>query len=332
MNRVNFTVAIPTYNGAKRLPKLLEKLRSQINTESFVWEIIVVDNNSKDSTSQVVQKYQQDWDTKNPLKYQLETKQGSAFARKRAIAECNSEWIGFLDDDVIPADNWVAAAYQFIQEHPQIGAFSSQIHGDFEVEPPQDFSRIQAFLAITERGKEPNLYEADKLIVPTTAALVVNKKAWRESLPKNPVFKGRIGKSMVGGEDFELMLHMHKQGWEIWYNPAMHAYHQIPQQRLERDYLVTLSKSCGLCAYHLRSINTKGYQKLLLMLRFWLGSDLRRALQHFWRHRGAFKTDLVAECEMAFFWASWFSPCYFIYRTIQDNFKEKFKILVPQAR
>ena len=130
---------------------------------------------------------------------------------------------------------------------------------------------------------------------------------------------------MVGGEDFELMLHMHKQGWKIWYNPAMHAYHQIPKQRLERDYLVALSRSCGLCAYHLRSINTKSSQKLLLMLRFWLGSDLRRAVKHFWQYRGTFKTNLVAECEMAFFWASWFSPCYFIYRKIQDYFQEKFQ-------
>jgi hypothetical protein len=43
--------------------------------------------------------------------------------------------VGFLDDDNIPAPNWVAAAYAFAQEHPAAGAYGSRIHGDFEVTP-----------------------------------------------------------------------------------------------------------------------------------------------------------------------------------------------------
>ena len=42
---LNFSVAIRTYNGEKRLPGLLEKLRSQVNTENISWEIVIVDNN-----------------------------------------------------------------------------------------------------------------------------------------------------------------------------------------------------------------------------------------------------------------------------------------------
>lgn len=42
---VDFTIAIPTYNGASRLPKVLERLRSQFHTEQFSWEVVVVDNN-----------------------------------------------------------------------------------------------------------------------------------------------------------------------------------------------------------------------------------------------------------------------------------------------
>ena len=41
---LNFSVAIRTYNGEKRLPLLLEKLRSQIKTENISWEIVIVDN------------------------------------------------------------------------------------------------------------------------------------------------------------------------------------------------------------------------------------------------------------------------------------------------
>jgi len=55
---IDFTVAIPTYNGADRLPLVLDRLRSQLNTASFTWEIIVVDNNSSDATATVVRHYQ----------------------------------------------------------------------------------------------------------------------------------------------------------------------------------------------------------------------------------------------------------------------------------
>jgi glycosyltransferase involved in cell wall biosynthesis len=105
---VDFTVVIPTYNGEKRLPQLLERLReagrshsvkSQTNTEQFSWEILVVDNNSKDNTAKVVQEYQANWPDTYPLRYSFEAEQGAAFARQRAIKEARGELIGFLDDD-----------------------------------------------------------------------------------------------------------------------------------------------------------------------------------------------------------------------------------------
>ncbi len=109
----DFTVAIPTYNGAERLPKLLDKLRSQLDTESLQWEIIVVDNNSTDHTAQVIKNYQQDWNSPYELTYILEEKQGAAFARHRAIQVATSELIGFLDDDNLPKENWVINAEMF---------------------------------------------------------------------------------------------------------------------------------------------------------------------------------------------------------------------------
>lgn len=130
---IHFTVAIPTYNGESRLPEVLDRLRSQLHIEIFSWEIIVVDNNSTDRTAEVVQTYQASWQCPYPLRYYFEAQQGAAFARARAIKEAQGALIGFLDDDNLPAPNWVSAAYSFGQEHPSVGAYGSQIHGIFEV-------------------------------------------------------------------------------------------------------------------------------------------------------------------------------------------------------
>jgi glycosyltransferase involved in cell wall biosynthesis len=317
---VDFTVAIPTYNGENRLPKILERLRSQIGVEHLNWEVIVVDNNSQDATANLVLEYQATWSQPWPLKYYLETEQGAAFARARAVQEASSEFVGLLDDDNLPALDWVAAAYAFGKAHPKAGAYASQIHGEFEVEPPANFERIAPFLGITERGANAHLYEPDKLKLPPGAGLVVRKQAWCEAVPKRPVLKGRVGKSLVGGEDLEPLLHLHKAGWEIWYNPGMETYHQIPSWRLEKDYLIALAHGVGLNSCCLRMINTPFWQKQNVLIRTFLGS-LRRLLLHLIQYREARVakqeaqasfSDLVAACELAFYWGYLLSPFYFL--------------------
>nr|MCL1475563.1 glycosyl transferase [Argonema antarcticum A004/B2] len=182
---------------------------------------------------------------------------------------------------------------------------------NFEVEPPENFKRIQSFLAIRERGKKPHLYDPEHLNLPPAAAVVVRKQAWCENVPKRPILSGRVGGQMLGGEDYEPLLYMHKVGWEIWYNPAMHTYHQIPYWRLERDYLISLSRACGLCICHLRMINAKKGQKPIVMTRIFL-SNLRRAVRHLRQYRDRVTTDIVAACEMEFFLSCLASPLYFI--------------------
>lgn len=313
---VNFTVAIPTYNGEKRLPRILARLREVGRSHSvksqtnFHWEILIIDNNSNDNTADVVREYQANWSDTYPLRYSFEAKQGAAFARQRAIKEARGKLIGFLDDDNLPDENWVAAAYAFAQAHPQVGAYGGQIHGDFEVNPPENFKRIQSFLAIRERGSQPHRYDPDNLVLPPAAALVVRKQAWLETVPSCPTLGGKAYGSMVQGDDYEPLLYMHKAGWEIWYNPAMHTYHQIPKWRFEKDYLLSLIRGSSLCIYQLRLIGAKNWQKPIITARIMLGS-LRRATLHLLKYRRQVKTDLIAACEMEFHWSSFVSPFYF---------------------
>ena len=311
MNKPYLTVAIPTYNGAERLTEILERLSKQINTDNFTWDILIVDNNSQDNTAEIIKNYQKKWSNWRTLKYCCEQRQGAAFARQKAIAEAQSQWVAFLDDDIIPAFDWVANAYKFSIEHPQVGAYGGQIHGDFEVSPPNDFQRIASFLAIRERGEEAHLYDAKNLSLPPSAAWVVKRDAWLKYVPAIPTLSGRTKGSMVQGDDYEPLLYLHKAGWEIWYNPTMHVNHKIPRKRLERNYLIALSKGCGLCVFQLRLINTKNWQKPLLFAKIVL-ANFRRALIHLFKYKHQVKTDLIAACEMAFLWSCMLSPFYFL--------------------
>lgn len=307
---VDLTVAIPTYNGAKRLPEVLAQLQLQITSpESFSWEVIVIDNNSTDDTAQVIQAYQNNWSQQYPLKYYFEPKQGAAFARRRAFTEANGVLVGFLDDDNIPALNWVKSAYKFAQEHPKAGAYGSQIQGVFEVVPPENFQRIAPFLAITQKGSNPLLYEPPKKVLPPSAGLVVRKQTWLESVPEKPILTGRTQTSMVTSEDLEMLAHIQANGWEIWYNPAMQIDHKIPHWRLKREYLIPFFQGIGLSRHVTRMLSVKPWQRPIATI-VYLSNDLRKIAAHLLKYGTSVQSDLIAACEMELFISSFISPFY----------------------
>ncbi len=310
---IDFTVVIPTYNSENRISLVLDKLKQQHFTKNIGWEILVIDNNSKDNTAQIIKNYQENWHYEYKLKYFKEEKQGAGFARQRGIQEANSPLVGFLDDDNIPSANWVQSAYDFAQQHPQGGAFASLITGEFEVQPPPNFERIKPFLALTDRGNQPLLYNPALKYLPPSAGLVVRKKAWLESVPEKCILTGRVEGSMLTSEDLEVLGYIQSKGWEIWYNPAMKITHKIPAHRLKREYLIPFIGGIGLSRYVTRMVGVKFYLKPILLFVYFF-NDLRKILFQLLKYDMSVKTDLVAACEMELYIKSLISPFYLWYK------------------
>lgn len=317
----DFAVIICTYNGADRLPEVLDRLRSQTGTESLRWEVLVVDNNSRDRTAEVVQQYQKTWQHPFPLRYCLELQQGAGFARKRGIRETRSELVGFLDDDNLPELDWVAKAFAFAQANPQAGAYGSQIHGQFENEPAPELRPLLPFLAIVERGSKPLRYDSLKRVLPPSAGLVVRRQAWMGSVPDRCLLEGRTHQSMLTGEDTEVLARIQRNGWEIWYNPSMELHHKIPSWRLERDYLIPFFKGIGLSRYVTRMLGVQPWLRPLAIVGY-MANDLRKIVCHYLRYGPGLQSNLVAECEMTLFVSSLISPWFILGRQWQDMMQQ----------
>lgn len=317
---VDFTIAIPTYNGAQRLPAVLQYLKAQI-VPSLTWEMLVVDNNSQDETAAVVQQFQTDFPC--PLRYCFEPQQGARHARQHAVQAAQSEWIGFLDDDNLPDPDWIDQAHQFAQTHPQAGAIASRIRADYEQEPPPQFRRIQGFLAITDRGSQPRLYEPERKLLPPGAGLVVRKSVWLAQVPNRTRLSDLNFKRPDGNdcsEDLEALSYIQQSGWQIWYNPAMGLTHQIPARRLERQYLLPMFRSIGLSRSVTRLIGSQRWQRPLILLAYWF-NDLRKVLRHLVTYRTQVKTDLVAACEFQLYLGSLASPLHLGWRAIAAKYR-----------
>ncbi len=318
---LDFSVAIPTYNGAERLAAVLESLRWQLNTHGLSWEVIVIDNNSTDDTAALVKKYQRQWSPQVPLRYGFEPRQGAAYARQRAVKMAASPLVGFLDDDTLPNMTWIVSAYRFAQKYPRAGVIASRIRGSFESTPPKNFERIAALLALTERGSQPLMYVPQQKVIPPSAGIVVRRRAWIDNVPEELVLTGRTSTSMLTGEDTESILHIQQAGWEVWYNPQMRLQHQIPSSRLTRQYLRKLCCGIGLSRYRTRMLSIATWQRPLV-LPLYVANDVRKILRHCWRYRQDVIYDDVAACELILYTASLVSPFFMVQRTIKKQLEK----------
>ncbi len=307
---LDFTVIIPTYNGASRIGEVIERLRSQVTPDDLQWEVIVVDNNSQDHTAAVVQDLQAKWDSAVPLKYVFEPKQGLAFARQCGIDHALGAWVGFLDDDNWPEPDWVAAAVEFGRTHAKAGAYGSRIKGIFE-QPPDDAVRpLLRFLAIRDHGDTPRQFQVEQVQLPPGAGLVVRKAAWLACIP------AQLTNITRAGDDYEISIRMSHSGWEIWYNPAMEIGHFIPAARLTRNYLMTLTHLYGLRTCSLVMLQTPSWQRPLVLAKSFFGS-LRRIVTHYLRSHQQFSSQLEADCQLAFHIGNLKSPFDYLAQSIR---------------
>jgi glycosyltransferase involved in cell wall biosynthesis len=319
---IDITVVIPTYNGAKRLPVVLQKLRSQHHSSALRWEIIVCDNNSTDETAQVVRQYQQTWPAHAPLRYCFAAEQGAAFARQHAVESARGELIAFLDDDNLPESDWVEQVYQFGQRYPQAGVFGSQIHGKFEGELPEGFDRIACFLAIIERGDKPHCYEPKSKILPPAAGLAVRREAWLKAVPKRLFLNNKGKEAGLASEDLEAILHIQKSGWQVWYNPDMVVNHDIPNSRLKEDYLRTLIRCVGLSRFYIRILGIKDWQRPFAIPAY-IANDLRRlALSYLPKKPPDTRPQLVKSIEREHLTSTVASPAFLLKKACRDALED----------
>jgi len=90
------SVIIPAYNEAKSLPLTLVDINKHLKNVDFVYEIIVVDNNSTDATAEIVKRFSHL--IKN-LKLINCDKPGKGGAVKKGMLEANGEIRIFTDAD-----------------------------------------------------------------------------------------------------------------------------------------------------------------------------------------------------------------------------------------
>ena len=100
------SVIICTYNRCQSLAVVLDSISRMSVPPELPWELIVVDNGSKDATRTVVADFVR-FSALGNVRYIFEEQPGLSYARNRGIEEACGEIIAFTDDDVTVDEAWL---------------------------------------------------------------------------------------------------------------------------------------------------------------------------------------------------------------------------------
>lgn len=159
----SLSVVVPAYNEEKYISRCLQAVLA----EPEVDEVVVVDNNSTDSTAEIVAQFARD-DAR--VRLITETEQGVVAARNAGMHAASSELLARIDSDSVVASGWAKAIKSFMADHPEYSA----ITGPALSEDPKMFPLIRAMGSLAREDKA-EFRDTFTLLGPN---MVVRREAW----------------------------------------------------------------------------------------------------------------------------------------------------------
>lgn len=111
------SVVVPAYNEAENIATTIKTIEEQDYAGSF--EVIIVDNNSSDSTGDIAEKL--------GCKVILERQKGTRFAYQAGMSAATSEYILVTNADTKLPKDWISKLINYYLEHPDVVGIGTRI-------------------------------------------------------------------------------------------------------------------------------------------------------------------------------------------------------------
>lgn len=232
---MELSIVICTYNRSSFLRECLESIvRQRILFIDVPIEIIVIDNNSNDDTSSVVEEFRNEFSSLS-LVYLLEKKQGISYSRNTAIQNSKGKFIAFVDDDAVINANWLTSLLNGI-DNIDAQVFGGPIYPRFEIPCPL---WIDSSYFIRTFKKHSGYLSGIAAIEGFAGGNVCFKKEIFDAIGLFDISLGMNGDVMGLGEESELFNRLYTSSYKakIYNLDGMSVSHFEAAAKFDRNYL-----------------------------------------------------------------------------------------------
>jgi len=234
------SVVVCTYNRAELLTKGLQTLCEQTLATSH-YEVLVVDNNSKDSTRAVTEDYCQRYSN---IRYLFETQQGLSHARNRGWREAKASYIAYIDDECKVPPQWLAIARQIIDRlSPPV--FGGPYYGYYNSSPPrwwkENYETFEPCDTARELSEEEYLRGGNLFI----------QRRLLDLMGGFEVALGMSGNKLGYGEESHLQKRLRAilPDKPIYCDPQLYVYHLVRLEKMSWRHILSSRFSSGRHSY-----------------------------------------------------------------------------------
>jgi len=228
---MDVSIVLSTYNRCDMLLQALQSLARQ-QAPGIDFEVIVVDNNSTDSTRQIAESFVAE---NQRVRYLFEARQGLSFARNAGIHAARADAIAFTDDDVKVAPDWVYQIHRALLRFPEAEFVGGRVIPVWQdAMPVWAHARMSPF-ALLDLGDKPVRVCSRNRRCLIGACLAVRTRA----LAKAGLFSTetqRVQDGVGSTEDADWETQIWNYGGHGMYVPEIVVHSPLSKDRLRKAY------------------------------------------------------------------------------------------------
>lgn len=234
------SVIICCFNSSQRLPETLKQLALQQVASIIPWEIIIVNNCSRDNTVTIAKEEWNKYGAITQMTIIDEHKPGLAYAREAGIKAAKYEYLIFCDDDNWLCESYVATAYEIMEAHAEAGLAGGYGNAVCEITPPDWFEQKKGGYAVSTGSVPTGDITANGhlcgagMVLRKSVMLSFYKAGFRSLLTD------RNGTLLTSGGDAEISKWHILAGYTLWFDEKLKFDHYISKERLTEDYVKRL--------------------------------------------------------------------------------------------
>lgn len=243
------SILICTFNGKSKIGDTLSHIAGLDKPdEAESLEVLLVDNASKDGTSEFALEYWRKLNVNIPLKILNEKKLGKSNALIKGYNNAKGDLIILCDDDNWLDKDYLIHVHRIFKKFPEIGlagGFGKSAIFTSDIEP-QWFDKFKwAFMVGTHHKKSGFLSKNDYSIY--GAGSVLRKEIWIKLVNAGFKFQNFNGRSRTMAEDVELAMAVFFSGHKLYFDSNLKFAHDLRWGRLTWSKFIEQTKMNGKC-------------------------------------------------------------------------------------